>query len=100
MKLDQIVQQLAPGYLAARKQEVPQMVELLALGDLARLRVLSHSLKGSGASFGFPELSRFGASLERYANESDVTAFREELNRLKDYLDHLECPRNDHDNAR
>lgn len=90
--ISQIVQELTPGYLAARKQEVPEMIELLAASDFERLRVLSHSLKGSGSSFGFPELTRFGATLERYAQQSDFAFFREELTRLKSYLEDLKAP--------
>jgi|GEM_PF-2895482 len=46
------------------------MMELLAASDFERLLVLGHSLKGSGGSFGFPELTRFGAALERSAQAS------------------------------
>jgi HPt (histidine-containing phosphotransfer) domain-containing protein len=88
-KLSRIVEELVPGYLAARKREVPQMLELLAGSDFERLRILSHSLKGSGGSFGFPELTAFGAALERHAQRGDGAAFGAELSRLKDYLDHL-----------
>jgi HPt (histidine-containing phosphotransfer) domain-containing protein len=88
-KLSRIVEELVPDYLAARKTEVPQMLELLAGSDFERLRVLSHSLKGSGGSFGFAELTRFGAELERHAEASDRDAFSAELSRLSDYLEHL-----------
>lgn len=90
--LSRIIQELAPGYLAARRQEVPQMMELLAASDFERLSVLSHSLKGSGGSFGFPELSSFGAKLERCAQKSDSVGFQEELARLRTYLEQLELP--------
>ena len=50
--LSRIVEELVPEYLAARQTEVAQMLELLAAADFERLRVLSHSLKGSGGSFG------------------------------------------------
>lgn len=89
MDFNRIVQELVPQYLAARRQEVPEMMRLLEAGDHERLRVLSHSLKGSGSSFGFPELSRFGALLERHAEQSDLTAFRVELDRLSDYLERV-----------
>ncbi len=65
------------------------MMELLAASDFQRLHVLSHSLKGSGSSFGFPELTRFGAALELYSQQLDVDSFRAELDRLQDYLEHL-----------
>ena len=84
--LNRIVEELAPEYLAARRSEVPEMLRLLAASDFNRLRILSHSLKGS---FGFPELTRFGAALEQHASRSDPEAFEAELVRLKAYLDQL-----------
>jgi HPt (histidine-containing phosphotransfer) domain-containing protein len=88
--LSRIVEELVPAYLEARKKDLPQMRELLVAGDFERLRILSHSLKGSGGSFGFPELTRFGGALERYASESDGAGFQAELGRLSDYLEHLD----------
>ena len=87
--LERIIEELAPGYLAARAQEVSQMMELLAASDFERLRVLSHSLKGSGSSFGFPELTRFGAALEQHAQQANRVSFGDELSRLRDYLEQL-----------
>jgi HPt (histidine-containing phosphotransfer) domain-containing protein len=83
----QLIQELVPDYLAARKEEVGKMMELLAASDFERLRVLSHSLKGSGASFGFAELTRIGGTLERYAEASDAESFARELASLKNYLE-------------
>ena len=90
--LSRIVEELVPEYLAARNADVSEMVELLAASDFARLQVLSHSLKGSGGSFGFAELSRWGATLERHAAQANRVAFGEELFKLKDYLEHLHPP--------
>lgn len=86
--MSEIVQELVPAYLDARRQEVSKMMELLAAGDFERLRVLGHSLKGSGASFGFPVLTQFGASVERGAEKGDSASLSQELAKLKEYLDH------------
>lgn len=91
--LSRIVEELVPEYLAARQGEIVAMSELLAAGDFERLRILGHSLKGSGGSFGFPELSARGAVLERHAERSDGAAFQLELQRLTDYLAELRSTR-------
>lgn len=85
--INDLVEELVPEYLALRKQEVAKMMELLAASDFTRLRVLSHSLKGSGSSFGFPELTRMGAELERNADAADAVSFARGLARLKEYLE-------------
>ena len=88
--INDLVQELVPEYLALRKQEVAKMMELLAASDFTRLRVLSHSLKGSGSSFGFPELTRIGAELERNAEALDAASFTRGLARLREYLESLD----------
>jgi HPt (histidine-containing phosphotransfer) domain-containing protein len=88
--MDDLVQELVPSYLAARREEVTKMTELLARSDFEQLRVLSHSLKGSGASFGFPELTRLGSEMEGYAAERDNESFAQALVRLKAYLEELD----------
>ena len=97
--LNELVQELVPGYLAARKEEVGSMTCLLSASDFERLRVLSHSLKGSGSSFGFAELTRLGAELERHAESRDAVGFAQQLARLKDYLEHLNSPPSTQTNA-
>jgi len=59
------------------------MLELLAASDFAGLATLSHNLKGSGASYGFPELTQFGDKLERLAKQKDVEALRTHLTELR-----------------
>lgn len=80
------VEELVPSYLARRRQEVPEMLELLAHSDFARLASLGHDLKGSGGGYGFPELTRLGAALEESANQKDGPAFSAKMTELVDYL--------------
>ena len=76
-----------PGYLARRKDELKEMIRLLAAGDFEHLAVLGHNIKGSGASFGFPEISRIGAALQHSAGQMDTVAAARQLMELGDYLD-------------
>lgn len=70
------------------------MMSLLSASDFERLRVLSHSLKGSGSSFGFAELTRLGGELERHAESRDGAAFAQQLATLKHYLEILDSSPN------
>jgi hypothetical protein len=51
---------------------------------------LSHNLKGSGESYGFPELSRLGRDLEKSANETNAAGARGLLAQLGKYLGQIE----------
>jgi signal transduction histidine kinase/DNA-binding response OmpR family regulator/HPt (histidine-containing phosphotransfer) domain-containing protein len=78
--------ELTPGYLAARRNELGEMAHLLAASDFESLRILGHNLKGTGASYGFPDLTRLGDLLERSATQGDRETLRADLSQLSDYL--------------
>jgi CheY-like chemotaxis protein/anti-sigma regulatory factor (Ser/Thr protein kinase) len=84
------LESIVPPYLASRRKEVNDMVELLAIPDFARLTRLGHNLKGSGGGYGFPELTRLGAAVEHLAKEKDGEGIRTTLTELSTYLDRVQ----------
>ena len=78
------------GYLAARRDELLGMSALRAASDFRSLAVLAHNLKGSGTSYGFPDLTRLGTALEQSANQTDTVGLDAQLADLKDYLARVE----------
>ncbi len=67
------VRMLVPGFLAARRRELVWMETCLHERDFEQLTRFGHRLKGSGGSFGFPELSVIGARLGCIARLQDRT---------------------------
>jgi hypothetical protein len=55
---------------------------------LTELRVFGHNLKGTGVSFGFPDLSHLGAAIERAAKASDITEITANLLKTNAYLEY------------
>jgi signal transduction histidine kinase/two-component SAPR family response regulator len=84
------LEDIVPGYLANRKKEVLEMIQLLAATDFARLSVLGHNLKGTGGGYGFPHLTRLGAALEQSAKQADCNTLRNQVAELGDYLDQVQ----------
>jgi CheY-like chemotaxis protein len=83
-------EELTPGYLAARRNELVEMAHLLADSDLDHLRIMGHNMKGTGTSYGFPDLTRIGGLLEQSATHGDRETVRENLEELTDYLAKVE----------
>jgi len=81
--------EMVPGYLANRREELQEMLALLASSDFGRLAVLGHNIKGSGGSYGFPEISRIGCALENSAKQADPVASGARLAELEDYLSRM-----------
>ena len=87
------LEEITPGYLAARREEVPELIALLAASDFERLTNLAHNMKGCGTSFGFADLSRIGAALEVAAKRRDSGAADTQLRQLSDYLEKVQVVR-------
>jgi signal transduction histidine kinase len=84
------LEDLAPGYLARRRSQISELMSLANAADFEAVRALAHDLKGSGSSFGFPELTRMGADLEAVARLTDQNALVHEILRLGAYLSRVE----------
>jgi CheY-like chemotaxis protein len=80
------IRELVPGYLQARREEVPVLQEALARGDFETVRRLGHNLKGTGSGYGYPELTALGSRLQEAAAEADLGRLRESLAGLEAFL--------------
>jgi hypothetical protein len=69
------------------------MDEILARVDLKDCKTagrLGHQFKGSGKSYGFPEITRTGAAVELAATAANEDEIRSQILALATYLDRVE----------
>jgi HPt (histidine-containing phosphotransfer) domain-containing protein len=81
---------LIPGFLENRRKDVLAITEAMARGDLERVRILGHSMKGSGGGYGFETITEVGGALEEAARIQDTEAIRHALTRLEHYLEQIQ----------
>jgi HPt (histidine-containing phosphotransfer) domain-containing protein len=74
---------LLPQYLANRTRDVAAIRAALGRGDLSIITKLAHNMRGTGTSYGFPELSELAMRLEDAATAEALTL----LATLADELD-------------
>ena len=77
-------------YIQSRKAEVPHLIELAAEQNFAQLRILAHNMKGTGTSYGFPDLTRLGRLVECSAKEQNAGALSGQLRELSVYVQEAE----------
>ncbi len=77
---------LIPGYLANRQKDIVAISGAIEKRDLETIRILGHSMKGSGGGYGFDAITDIGAALEKAAQEGREEVIRREIIRLEDYL--------------
>jgi len=90
VRVDADLQELIPGYLENRHTDVKAMLEALEQGDYETIRVLGHSMKGSGGGYGFDAITEIGSALERAAKAGDAEAIRQGVGTLQTYLQHVQ----------
>jgi signal transduction histidine kinase/HPt (histidine-containing phosphotransfer) domain-containing protein len=78
---------LVPQYLEGRVQDLQRLSEALAGRDYETIRDIGHKMKGTGASFGFPELTEAGALIESAAKKRDDDGIRLSLGDIQKAID-------------
>ena len=82
---------LLEDFAQAAVERRAQLADWFAAGQFEDIRVTAHQLKGSGAGYGFPELSTLAASLETACKSTTRTPadIEQHLDRLVCYLDRV-----------
>ena len=84
------IKDLIPGFLANRDKDVKTLGEKLESGDFETIQMLGHSMKGSGASYGFEAITEIGRSLEQAAKERNFQEIKKLVDELSTYLESIE----------
>ena len=88
--IDQDLEFLIPQFLENREEDIKNLEKLLEESEYDQIRIIGHSMKGSGGGYGFDYLTEIGSQIEKEAelkNESEIHKLIEEL---KNYLDNIE----------
>jgi signal transduction histidine kinase/CheY-like chemotaxis protein/HPt (histidine-containing phosphotransfer) domain-containing protein len=69
--VDEELSTILPRFLSNVRKNPAAITAALARGDYDTVRSLGHNMKGTGASFGLPQISTLGERLERAAKEQN-----------------------------
>lgn len=81
---------LVPRFLEIREEELGLLRDALASGDEKQVAFLGHRIKGSAGSYGFEEVSAFGAALEEAGNAGDLETAGRVFGEYAGYMGNLE----------
>ncbi len=77
---------LVPTYLERRRADVTDLRKAVAGRDAATAQTLGHRMKGTGASYGFAEITTTGARIEEAAKNEDFTEVASATDELESLL--------------
>jgi HPt (histidine-containing phosphotransfer) domain-containing protein len=88
--VDPEIADLIPGFLENRRKDTQTMGDALTQGDFETIRILGHSMKGAGGSYGFDAVTDIGKALEESAKDKDAEGIQKLVQELSAYLDRVE----------
>jgi two-component system cell cycle sensor histidine kinase/response regulator CckA len=86
VKVDTKLQGIMPGYLQSKQEDITALSDAVEKTDFESIRILGHSMKGSGGGYGLDNITEIGKQIELAARDHDLTAIRESINELSQYL--------------
>ena len=86
IRVDPEIASLIPGFLANRHKDVVLLLDAVDQDDFETVRILGHSMKGSGGGYGFDGITDIGAEIETAAKRNDPVAIRSQVKALSRYL--------------
>ena len=87
---DPDISDLIPGFLENRHKDIKTISEALGKKEYDAIRLIGHSMKGSGAGYGFDDLSKIGAALEEAAEKKEALSIQKELAKVETYLKNIQ----------
>jgi HPt (histidine-containing phosphotransfer) domain-containing protein len=84
--VDPDLRDLIPGYLKNRHKDIAAIKKALITADFDKIRVLGHSMRGSGGGYGFMSISKIGEAFEEAAKENNPEQIKIHLDKLSDFL--------------
>jgi hypothetical protein len=81
-----IGQEAINKYLSRRQVDFERCLLGFTQRNYADIEMIGHNMKGNGSTFGFPELSELGESLEIGARQKDDQLIKAKLDEFKIWL--------------
>jgi HPt (histidine-containing phosphotransfer) domain-containing protein len=90
VSIDADLEDLIPGYLENRREDCQATLQALERGDYETIRVLGHTMKGTGGGYGFDAITEMGKTLEEAAKRNEPAVIRQTVSDLAHYLQAVE----------
>ncbi|MEJ2567929.1 MAG: Hpt domain-containing protein [candidate division WOR-3 bacterium] len=90
VKVDPEIADLIPGFLKNREKDIKTMESCIKESNFEQIERLGHSMKGSGAGYGFDGISEIGKFIEIGGKEKDTEKIKKGIEELKNYLNRVE----------
>jgi CheY-like chemotaxis protein len=84
------LEELNPIYLAGLRREVQTLLVLFGNAEFAAMEGICHNFKGTGTSYGFPQVTYLGEIMELAVQNAEIARLGAGLQELSIYLDSVQ----------
>lgn len=88
--VDPDLEDIVPDFLLNLAEDLQSILEALDKNDFETVRVLGHSMKGSGGGYGFDAVTEMGRDIENAAGAGDAKTVGDKVSEIKNYLQKVE----------
>ncbi|RJQ56366.1 MAG: response regulator [Nitrospiraceae bacterium] len=88
--IEEELKDLIPEYMEERQNDINRMLKALETQDYEAVRILGHTLKGSGGGYGFGPITDIGLQIEEAARQGNRKDVGRWINELSYYIDNVE----------
>ena len=89
LTIDKDLEEIIPEFLELTRKDINCILNALPSEDYETIRVAGHTMKGSGAGYGFDLITEIGAKIEQYAKNRSGEHIRKLTEELIAYLDNI-----------
>lgn len=75
MNLDALMLELRKDYIEDIPNKIQHIIDEQKAGQFTEVRMIFHKMKGSGSTYGIPEMTQLGGLLEKIANSEEMNRF-------------------------
>jgi len=88
--IDPDLEFLIPQFLENREEDIKKLEKLLLKSKFDQIRIIGHSMKGSGGGYGFDYLTELGSQIEKAAELKNKHKIKKLITELENYLAKIE----------
>lgn len=89
IRVDPTLKPMIPVFLEKRQEDLAELKAALKAGDLNKINLIGHRLKGKGSGYGFPGISKVGDALAHAVTKKDTFSIREAIEEFQSYLSRI-----------
>ena len=87
--VDPALVDIVPGYLKSIGENAGFLDQWLRESNFSEIQRVGHNMKGTGAAYGFPDITDIGAAIEQAAKDRDSLRIESQARALEKYLSNI-----------